>query len=115
MEMKDVSEHASEYSEDKFWLKIKRFSKRLGEDVLISAITLYLVAKDRDTPTWAKSTILAALGYFILPIDVVPDVLLGVGYSDDVTVLTGAIATVASSIKESHKDAAIQQVQCLVN
>lgn len=46
MEMKDVSEHASEYSEDKFWLKIKRFSKRLGEDVLISAITLYLVAKD---------------------------------------------------------------------
>lgn len=114
MNKKEAIEQPNDYSEDKFWGKAQRFAKRLGKDVLHTAITLYLVAKDNDTPIWAKSTIFAALGYFILPIDMIPDVLVGVGYSDDVTVLGGAIATVASSIKDSHRTEATGKVQELL-
>ncbi len=115
MKIKEVNEFSGEYSEDKFWSKVKRFAKKLGGDVLVTVVTLYLVSKDSETPIWARSTIIAALGYFILPVDMIPDVLIGVGYTDDVSILTGAVATVANSIKESHRTEAEQRVKELLN
>ena len=76
-------------------------------------MVLYYTWDDDDTPTWAKATIVGALGYFISPIDAVPDILPVVGYSDDLAVLVGALAAVASSIKASHKKAAKDKVDDL--
>lgn len=76
------------------------------------ALTLYYVAKDEDTPTYVKAIIFGALGYFISPIDIIPDVTPVVGFSDDLGVLVATIAMVAVSIKEKHK---IQAKETLSN
>ena len=94
--------YEKEYSEDSFWEKVKNFAKNAGETVIEKALTLYYVAQDNDTPTWAKTTVYAALGYFISPIDAIPDVVPVAGFSDDLGVLAIAIATVAAHIKDKH-------------
>lgn len=57
---------------------------------------------DSDTPVWAKGIIFAALGYFISPVDAIPDITPVIGYTDDLGVLVAALAAVASHIKEEH-------------
>jgi uncharacterized membrane protein YkvA (DUF1232 family) len=62
---------------------------------------MYYAAQDSDTPAWAKAVIFGALGYFILPVDAVPDFLPG-GLVDDAGALASAITVVAAHIKEEH-------------
>ncbi len=66
----------------------------------------YYTALDPKTPTKAKAILLAAVAYFVLPIDAVPDVILGLGFTDDAAVLTAALAIVGSHVKERHRRAA---------
>jgi uncharacterized membrane protein YkvA (DUF1232 family) len=94
------SEFAKDYSEESFWQKVKSFFKEAGADLIFLALKLYYAAQSPKTPTWAKAVIYAALGYFICPIDVIPDTIPIVGYSDDLGVLTYALAVVAAYIDE---------------
>jgi uncharacterized membrane protein YkvA (DUF1232 family) len=97
-----TSGFGSEYSEEGFWDKVKKYAKVAGEGVLEPALKLYYAAQDPSTPTWAKGVIFGALGYFISPIDAIPDLTPVVGYADDLGVLVAAVATVAAHIKEEH-------------
>ena len=96
----------NEFSDEGFWSKVKKFAKSAGENILNPALKLYYAAQDPETPTWAKTTIYGALGYFISPIDAIPDLTPVVGYSDDLGVLVAATAAVAIHIKEEHKEKA---------
>lgn len=96
------NEFSSQYSEDGFWDKAKKYAKSAGESVLEPALKMYYAAIDSDTPAWAKATIYAALGYFISPVDAIPDIAPLVGYSDDFGVLFAATATTAAHIKDVH-------------
>ena len=68
------NKYENQFSEDGFWDKTKNFAKSAGETVLEPALKLYYSAKDSDTPTWAKTTVYGALGYFVSPIDAIPDI-----------------------------------------
>jgi len=96
------SKFNEEYSEDGFWAKVKTFAKAAGESVLEPALKMYYSAGDAETPAWAKTVIWGALGYFISPVDAIPDVTPIVGYADDLGVLTAALATTAAHIKDEH-------------
>lgn len=96
------NEFSTQYSDEGFWNKVKDFAKVAGEKVLEPALKLYYAACDSDTPGWAKGTIFGALGYFISPIDAIPDLLPVVGYSDDLGVLVAALAATAVHIKHEH-------------
>ena len=72
---------------------------------------LYHTAMDKDAPASAKALILGALGYFIPPIDTIPDVTPVIGFSDDLAVLTATILKVVASIKEEHKQKAKEQMK----
>lgn len=91
-----------EYTEENFWDKTKKYALVAGKSVLEPALKLYYSAKDPDTPMWAKTTMYGALGYFISPIDAIPDITPIVGYADDLGVLVAAVATVSAYIKEEH-------------
>ncbi|MFT0213027.1 YkvA family protein [Pseudomonas sp. F1_0610] len=91
------------YTDSGFWAKVKRYAKTAGKAVLEPALQMYYALQDADTPAWAKATIIGALGYFISPLDLIPDMLPVVGYSDDLTVLLAAITAVAKYIKHEHK------------
>ena len=89
-----------------FWTKARRFAARLpfAEDLL----TAYYCAFDRTTPAHVKSALVAALVYFVVPVDAIPDVLPLLGFADDAAVLAAAIRLVASHIRPEHRVAAQQ-------
>lgn len=101
----------SAYSDSAFWGKVTSFAKKAGRAVIESALQLYYALQDADTPLWAKTTIIGALGYFISPVDLIPDLLPVVGYSDDLAVLGGALAAVCAHIKAEHRARAFETVQ----
>ncbi|MGE5314028.1 MAG: YkvA family protein [Acidobacteriota bacterium] len=102
----NIEKYKGHYSESSFWEKVKTAAVAAGRELIEKALWLYYALMDKDTPRKARLIILGALGYFILPIDLVPDFIPFVGYTDDLTVLAGAIMTVASNIKEEHKEKA---------
>lgn len=89
---------------EKFWRKLRGVARRIPftEDLLAA----YYCAFDPKTPLRVKATLLGALAYFIMPVDLVPDMLLGLGFTDDAAVLAIAIKMVASNILPTHRDAA---------
>ena len=68
----------------------------------------YYCATDAETPAKVKLVLFAALGYFVLPVDAIPDVVTGLGFTDDATVLATALGIVGAHIQESHREAARQ-------
>ena len=89
-----------------FWAKVKRVAARLpfAEDLL----SAYYCAFDRTTPIQVKAALLGALAYFVLPVDLIPDILPVLGYADDAAVLATALRLVASHIRPEHREAARQ-------
>ncbi len=87
-----------------FWEKIARVARWIpfSEDV----VAAYYCAFDSKTPFRVRGTLLAALAYFILPTDLIPDIILGLGFTDDAAVIATAIALVRSHITPEHRDAA---------
>jgi len=87
-----------------FWRKLRRVAGKLpfAEDL----VAAYYCAFDYGTPMQVKAALLGALAYFVLPFDVVPDVLPLVGYTDDAAVLVTALRLVASHITPVHRQAA---------
>lgn len=87
-----------------FWAKLKQFAVKLpfAEDLLAA----YYCAFDRQTPRHVQAALLGAIAYFILPFDVVPDMLPLLGFTDDAAILATALRMVASHITPEHRDAA---------
>ncbi|MDN6297539.1 MAG: DUF1232 domain-containing protein [Halomonas sp.] len=107
----DIQQHERDYSEEGFWKKTTRHAKQAGEGTITQALKLYYAARDPDTPTWAKTTIYGALGYFISPIDALPDFTPVLGYTDDLGVMAAAIGIVATHIKDEHREQARQTLK----
>ncbi len=86
---------------DGFWRKLRRTLGRIpfAED----AVAAFYCATDSTTPLHARAIMLAALAYFVLPIDLVPDALTVIGFTDDATVLATAIAVAGAHIKDEHR------------
>ena len=68
------------------------------EDVVAS----YYCALDPQTPAASRGVLLAALAYFVLPFDIIPDFILGLGFTDDIAVLWAAFRTVRDNIRPEH-------------
>lgn len=92
------NEYSKEYSESSFWDKVKNFASKAGSKVIYAALKLYYTLVSPDTPAWAKTAIIAALGYFIAPIDFIPDITPVVGFTDDLAALGTTLVTVSSCI-----------------
>lgn len=84
--------------------RLKRVAKRIpfAEDVLAA----WICARDPATPRRVRLTLLAAVGYFVLPIDAIPDILPVIGFTDDAAVIAAALAAVAGSITPAHREQA---------
>ncbi|WP_374377791.1 YkvA family protein [Pseudomonas fluvialis] len=109
--MSEENGFAKNFSDDGFWNKVVKYAKAAGQEVIEKALWLYYAAQNPKTPTWAKATIYGALGYFILPVDAIPDVLPGVGYTDDLGVIAAAITAVSVYITDEVKQQASQKLQ----
>lgn len=101
-----MEDYSAEYSDDSFWAKVKKFAIRAGKEVIEKALILYYCYQDHDTPTWAKSVIVGTLGYFVLPLDAIPDLTPIAGFVDDLGALAAALGIVAVHIKPQHQEEA---------
>jgi uncharacterized membrane protein YkvA (DUF1232 family) len=96
-----------------FWSKVKRVAAQIpfAEDLL----TAYYCAFDRETPREVQAALIGALAYFVLPFDIIPDIIPVLGYTDDAAVLAAAIRMVAQHIRPEHRDAARRALACGLN
>ena len=92
-----------EISEQNFFKKIAEVPIQAGCSVIRSAITLYALLVESDVPVWAKVSVVAALAYFICPIDAIPDFLPG-GYMDDFSAMTLLLGQLHSYIDSNIRD-----------
>ncbi|OPH59411.1 hypothetical protein BC351_21125 [Paenibacillus ferrarius] len=99
----DPSKYEKYFSTDGFWSKLKKGAKKAGSKVIYSGLLLFYAVESPKTPLRAKVQIYGALGYLILPLDIVPDLLPVIGYVDDLSVLGLALAAVAKSIDDDVK------------
>ena len=92
----------------KFWTKMARMAARIpfAED----AVAAYYCAMDSGTPTHVKGILLAALAYFIMPIDALPDILPFLGFTDDAAVIAIALSKIRQHMKPEHRDQARQKL-----
>lgn len=97
--------HADESEvREKFWRTARKAARQVP--FMDEVVAAYYCALDKNTPLRAKAILLAALGYFILPADTIPDVIFGLGFTDDIAVLTAAITAVRAHMKPAHRLAA---------
>ena len=86
---------------ERFAAKAKRYLREVP--MASEVVAGYFCMIDPETPLWVKGIAAAALAYFILPLDAVPDLLPIVGLSDDISVLTAALTTLSAFIKDEHR------------
>ncbi len=103
-EVHEVQKYGTYYSDNRFWKKVERVAKKVGATVLLPVFTLYYTLQDEKVPVKHKAYIIGALGYFILPVDLIPDGILPViGFTDDIAVMTLVINLIKDSITPEIK------------
>lgn len=98
-----IEDSQKHYNEDGFWSKIAKFAKKAGLKVIYLAFVLYYTAQAETTSMTKKGIIYGALGYFVLPFDLIPDGIPIVGFTDDLAALVGCVAAVATCITPEIK------------
>lgn len=87
-----------------FWPKIRT---TIGKVPFVEdAVAAYFCATDRQTPTYVRAILFAALAYFVMPVDLIPDFIAGLGFTDDATVLMAAFSAVRSYLTDDHRSKA---------
>nr|WP_279401273.1 YkvA family protein [Piscibacillus salipiscarius] len=111
MNEQNIQQHQEHYSEDKLWNKVRRVAKKAGASAIYAVLLLYYTLQKPEIPKKVKATILGALGYFILPVDLLPDAFVGIGYTDDLTILITAIYQVTGYIDDDVKSKARGKIE----
>ena len=102
----DTKEYEQHYSESSFWNKILSMAKKAGLKLIYLALLLYYTLESRNVSKTDKAIIIGALGYFILPLDIIPDYIPIIGYTDDMTILIYAYNRVKSNINDHIREKA---------
>lgn len=84
-----------------FWPKLARVLAHIP--FADEAVAAFYCATDSATPLRARAILYAALAYFILPFDVIPDFLLGFGFTDDMAVLVTAVGLIRNHLTDEHR------------
>ncbi|MBO7280625.1 MAG: DUF1232 domain-containing protein [Bacteroidaceae bacterium] len=87
----DLQRYEAEYSERGLFDKLSSVAKKAGLKVVYYALILYYALQSPKISVKEKALIIGALGYFILPVDLVPDVIAGAGFLDDAAALLAVI------------------------
>ncbi|HHC7307616.1 TPA: YkvA family protein [Vibrio campbellii] len=110
----DVLDQTMQALDEKtFWRKMKNSVKKAGEEIAVMGIKSWLAMADSNTSVRHKAILGGALAYFVLPTDMVPDVLAGVGFTDDMAALTLAVNSVGNAITDEHEEQAREKLSSM--
>ena len=102
----DISKYEKDFSVDSLMTKIKETAKKAGLKAIYMALLLYYALESPTISTMDKAIIYGALGYFICPIDIIPDILPFVGLTDDIAVLAWAFSRVRNNVTDMTREKA---------
>lgn len=98
------------HSEQGFWRKVTRLPRSASGEILERALLLWSILVDRGTPAWARVAIVACLGYFVAPMDAVPDFVPVVGLADDLSAMVLLLARLEHLATEKARERAKDKV-----
>lgn len=99
----NIEKYQGNYSESGFWNKVKKVALKAGAKVIYVALILYYELADPNVSPKEKAIIIGALGYFILPLDLIPDAIPVLGFSDDLAALVAAYGYVKGHLTPEVK------------
>lgn len=108
---KDIEKYRKHYDEDKLLTKMKKVGRKAGIKVIYLVLVLYYVLASDNVSSSDKGKIWGALGYFILPVDLIPDFIPVAGYSDDLAALLWAFYAIGKNITPEIKSAAEKKLR----
>jgi uncharacterized membrane protein YkvA (DUF1232 family) len=103
------------YSESELFQKMAGWGIKVGIEILYYALVLFYVLADEKVSMKNKLIIMGALGYFILPTDLVADFIPVFGFSDDAAFLSFALMSVSHAITPEIKEKAKNKLKELVS
>ena len=103
---KDLEKYQEHYDEAKFGTKLRKVARKAGSKLVYAVLLLYYVLRSPSVANADKAKIDGALGYFLLPLDILPDFIPMAGYTDDLTAVIWALHTVWKNITPEVKEQA---------
>ena len=94
----NLDDYAKYFNDSSLWKKLKKVARKAGRKAVYYVLVLYYVSRDPSVPRSLKLKVLGALGYFILPLDFIPDVIVALGFTDDLAALAWALFTMRKYI-----------------
>ena len=110
MKKNPFEQYMKKFSEQKLWIKVKNYARQAGLKAIYSVLLLFYAYRRKETPAWAKNIIIGTLGYFLSPIDFIPDLSPIIGYTDDVGVLSFGLVTIAAYINKEVRSQAREKL-----
>lgn len=101
-----IKKYRRYFSDERFWAKLRSQARKAGVKIVYTALLLFYAYRRKETPTWARSIILGVLGYFLAPIDLIPDLTPILGYTDDLGVLAFGLVTIAAYVNQEVRQKA---------
>ena len=102
-ELPDFMAYKDKFTQSGFIEKISKVAKRAGAKLVYAALILYYTLQSDTVSLKDKTMIVAALGYLISPLDVIPDAIPIAGLGDDLGVLLYVLRKVWTDIPEDVK------------
>lgn len=106
----DYGKYKSSYTEENLQTKLMKYGKKIGVNTTYYILLLYQMIVSNTVSIADKAIIIAALGYFISPLDVIPDIIIGTGFIDDVSVMLIALRQVVKNITPEIKQQAKERL-----
>ena len=113
MEEKKLAKYRPYYNKEALGSKLLSVARLAGKKAVYYVLLLYNVLQAATTSMGDKAKIIGALGYFIFPADLIPDVMPMVGYTDDLAALAWCVYSVAKNVTPEVKEKAAAQVRRL--
>jgi len=109
--VKDLVKYEGNYTEKKFWGKLGSVAKKIGSRPVYLLLLLFYVTRDPNVSKKDKAMIYGALGYFILPLDLIPDAVPGLGYTDDFAAISALLKLTWDNISDETIDKARAKIR----
>ena len=106
-----MDKYADSYNDNDFWSIVKTYGKTIGSGVIVKVLELYYLLQKAGIPNKIKVMIMGALAYLICPVDLIPDVLPLIGWTDDATAISLVVNQLGSHIDGEITDLARKKTE----
>ena len=102
----DIKQYIDHYDESELFSLLKSAGKKLGSQIVMYVLILVALIGDKKVPLKVRMIFMAAIGYLILPTDLIADLLPVIGFTDDIAFLTFVISSASEYITPEVKEKA---------